>query len=247
MRREQVRMRSLAIGESDLIAYGHYGRPLLWFPSDMGRAADFESNGLLAAVSWLVDEGRVKIYCIDSYDRASWRNDELPLEQRAQAHQKFEDFVLSDVVPAIHADSGGPQDIMLGGCSFGAFHAANFALRRADVFPLAMCLSGVYDMSQIGWGERGDAFYFNNPMDYVANMGGDHLDWLRNRVSLLLVCGQGMWEDESASGALPSTIAFDRVLSEKGIRHETDLWGHDTPHDWPSWQRQLAHHLPRFC
>ncbi|MDP9209563.1 MAG: esterase, partial [Actinomycetota bacterium] len=26
----------------------------------------------------------------------------------------------------------------------------------------------------------------------------------------------------------------------------TDLWGHDVPHDWPSWRAQLAHHLPRF-
>ncbi len=26
-----------------------------------------------------------------------------------------------------------------------------------------------------GGGERGDAVYFNNPMDYVANVGGDHL------------------------------------------------------------------------
>ena len=25
-----------------------------------------------------------------------------------------------------------------------------------------------------------------------------------------------------------------------------DLWGHDVPHDWPSWRRQIAHHLPRF-
>lgn len=247
MRREHVRMQSLATGESDLLVYGDFGRPLLWFASDKGRAVDFEGNGLLDAVSGLVHAGRVKIYCIDSYDAESWRNDELPLEERARAHQRFEDYVLNDVVPAIHADSGGPQEVMLGGCSFGAFHAANFALRRPDLFPLALCLSGVYDMSHLGWGERGDAFYFNNPMDYVANMGGDHLNWLRNRVSLLLVCGQGMWEDESASGALPSTVAFDRVLSDKGIRHETDLWGHDTPHDWPSWQRQLAHHLPRFC
>ena len=35
------------------------------------------------------------------------------------------------------------------------------------------------------------------------------------------------------------------LLAEKGIPHELDLWGHDVPHDWPSWRRQLAHHLPR--
>jgi esterase/lipase superfamily enzyme len=36
-------------------------------------------------------------------------------------------------------------------------------------------------------------------------------------------------------------------LHAKGIRCEVDLWGYDVPHDWPSWRRQLAHHLPRFC
>ena len=57
-----------------------------------------------------------------------------------------------------------------------------------------------------GGGERGEAVYFNNPMDYVANTNGDHLDWLRSRASLLLVCGQGQWED--TTGALDSTRRF---------------------------------------
>ena len=39
------------------------------------------------------------------------------------------------------------------GCSLGAFHAANFALKRADLFPLAMCFSGNYDpASWHAWG-----------------------------------------------------------------------------------------------
>jgi len=37
------------------------------------------------------------------------------------------------------------------------------------------------------------------------------------------------------------------LLAAKGIPHELDLWGYDVPHDWPSWRRQFAHHLPRFC
>ncbi|MBA2313627.1 MAG: esterase, partial [Actinobacteria bacterium] len=139
----------------------------------------------------------------------------------------------------------GPQEIVVTGCSFGAFHAANFSLKRADLFPLALCQSGVYDMSDLAGGEQGNNFYFNNPMDYVANMHGDHLDWLRQRLSLVLVCGQGQWED--STGSLESTTRFGRVLADKELRHEVDLWGHDIPHDWPSWRNQLAHHLPRFC
>ena len=131
------------------------------------------------------------------------------------------------------------------GASFGASHAANVALKRADLFPLAICMSGVDDVSVVGWGERGDAVYFNNPSDYVANLEGDHLAWLRGQVSLVIVCGQGQWED--TTGSLESAKAFAGLLAGKEIRHELDLWGPDVPHDWPSWRNQLAHHLPRFC
>jgi esterase/lipase superfamily enzyme len=150
------------------------------------------------------------------------------------------------VVPFVRWDCGGASELITCGVSLGAYHAANFALKRADAFPLAICMSGNYDPSAWdGWGERGDATYFNNPIDYVAHLGGDHLDWLRDRVSLLLVCGQGQWED--TTGALESTRTLAGLLESKGIRCELDLWGHDVAHDWPSWRAQLAHHLPRFC
>jgi esterase/lipase superfamily enzyme len=169
----------------------------------------------------------------------------VSLEERARRHGAYEHWILDHVVPLVHAESGSGAEMLLTGTSMGAFHAANFALKRADLFPLAISMSGVYDVSQIGdWGERGDATYFNNPMDYVAHLGGDHLDWLRGRASLLLVCGQGQWED--TTGSLESTKAFAALLASKGIRHELDLWGHDVPHDWPSWRAQIAHHLPRF-
>jgi esterase/lipase superfamily enzyme len=151
--------------------------------------------------------------------------------------------VLTRLVPFVQTDSH-THELIATGTSFGAYHAANFCLKRADLFPLALCLSGVYDVSVQGGGERGDAVYFNNPMDYVGHLDGDHLDWLRGQASLLLVCGQGQWED--TTGALASTRRFGSLLAEKGIRHEVDLWGHDVPHDWPSWRRQIAHHLERF-
>jgi esterase/lipase superfamily enzyme len=238
--------RHLEIGGGHMVAYGHWGRPLLAFPSDQGLAADWESYGMVDAIRGLLDSGRVKLYCVTSYDSASWRDDSLSLEERARRHSVYERWIVDDVAPWIRADCGGAADLAVAGCSFGAYHAANFALRRADLFPLAICMSGVYDVSVVGgaW-ERGDAVYFQNPMDYVAHLHGDHLDWLRTRVSLLLVCGQGQWED--TTGALESTRRFAGLLGEMGIRHELDLWGHDVPHDWPSWRAQLAHHLPRFA
>jgi esterase/lipase superfamily enzyme len=233
-------------GAGTIIRYGHWGRPVLVFPAEQGRASDFETNGMLDAVGGLVEAGRVKIYCVDSHDSATWSNREIPVEERARRHGDYESWIIGDVLPWIYADCGGTLDVATLGCSLGAFHAANFALKRAGQFPLALCFSGNYDPSSWhGWGERGSAAYFNNPMDYVGHLHGEHLDWLRGRVSLLLVCGQGQWED--TTGALPSTRQLAAALASKGIAHELDLWGHDVPHDWPSWRAQLAHHLPRFC
>ena len=228
-----------------LLAYGYYGRPLLAFPSEQGPAWQYEERGMIAAIEPLLEAGRVKAYCVESYDSASWHAHDLPLEERARRHGVYEDWVVNRVVPWIHDDCAGATETIVTGCSFGAYHAANFALKRADLFPLALCQSGVYDVSVVGSGERGDAVYFSNPVDYVAHLDGDHLEWLRGRVSLLLVCGQGQWED--TTGALESTKQFAHLLGEKGIRVELDLWGHDVSHDWPSWRVQLAHHLPRFC
>ncbi|RSM74815.1 esterase [Kibdelosporangium aridum] len=200
---------------------------------------------MIDAVRPLLDEGRVKLYCVDSFDGASWSNRSIPLEDRARHHGTYEAWVLDHVVPMIHAHCGGPQEVATMGCSLGAFHAVLFALRRADLFPLALGLSGNYDASSWhGWGERGDAMYFANPVDFVPNLNGSHLDWLRSRLSILLVVGQGQWED--TTGSLPSTRHMADLLRAKGLRCELDVWGHDVPHDWPSWRSQIAHHLPRF-
>jgi esterase/lipase superfamily enzyme len=252
MERRHVELHAPAIGGAGvLLAYGQSGpatRPVLVFPTEGGNAWEYETSGMVDAVAGLVDAGRVKLFCVGSYDEASWSNAGAPLEERARAHGRYEAWILEQVVPWIHGDcGGGAPEIVTTGCSLGGYHAANFALKRADVFPLAVCLSGNYDPAtwRHAWGERGDETYFNSPIDYVANLDGDHLDWLRERVSLLLVCGQGRWED--TTGALESTLRLAERLRDKGIRHELDLWGHDVPHDWPSWRAQIAHHLPRFC
>jgi esterase/lipase superfamily enzyme len=244
LNRRHVELFSPAIGApGSVIAYGNWGRPLLAFPSQQGPAWQYEERGMVDALAGEIDGGRVKVYAVDSFDSESWYREDLPLEERARQHGRYEDWILNQVVPWIQADSH-THEIIVTGVSFGAYHAANFALRHAHAFPVAICQSGVYDVSVVAGGERGDAVYFNNPADYVRHLHGDHLDWLRSQVDLLLVAGQGQWED--TTGALDSTRAFAGLLGEKGIRHELDVWGHDSPHDWPAWRAQIAHHLPRF-
>jgi esterase/lipase superfamily enzyme len=236
--------RHIGTDGGNVLAYGHWGRPLLAFPSEQGHAAQYEEFGMVDAIAPLLEAGRVKLYCVDSYDGWTWQDDSIPLEERARRHGAYESWIVERVVPLIGEETGG-GDIAVTGVSFGAYHAANFTLKRADLFPLALCQSGVYDVARVGWGERGDAVYFNNPADYVPRLEGDHLRWLRSQASMLLVVGSGQWED--TTGARASTEAFAGQLAAKALRHELDVWGPEFPHDWPSWRAQLAHHLSRFC
>jgi esterase/lipase superfamily enzyme len=248
MRREHVELPVPGADASlGLIAYGHYGRPVIVFPSEAGRAWDFENNGMVDAVGDLLDAGRVKLYCVESLDGYSWSDTAVGIEERARRNAVYTDWLVNEAVPWIQRDTGGGGELIALGASLGAYHAVHLALQRADLVPLAIGLSGNYDVSTWrAWGDRGDATYFANPVDYVAHAEGDHLQWLREHVSILLVCGQGAWE-VNPTGALPSTRRMAELLQSKGIRCELDLWGYDVAHDWPWWQRQLAHHLPRFC
>ena len=79
MNREVAELWSDAIGGAGtVIRYGHWGRPALAFPSEQGKAWDFENNGMVGAVAGLIDAGRLKLYCVDSFDAASWSNAAIP-------------------------------------------------------------------------------------------------------------------------------------------------------------------------
>src|SRR5215203_4727972 len=126
-RRHHVEVPAPALGGTGtVIAYGHFGRPFLVFPSEQGRAWDFENNGM-------VDAGRCKLYCITSHDGASWSNRSLSMEDRAHQHADYEQWVVDSVLPFIWDDSGGWQEVATIGASMGAYHALTFALRRADL------------------------------------------------------------------------------------------------------------------
>ena len=52
MERHQVELDAPGLDRpGTVIRYGHYGRPVIVFPSEQGRAWDYESNGMVGAVS----------------------------------------------------------------------------------------------------------------------------------------------------------------------------------------------------
>lgn len=82
-----------------------------------------------------------------------------------------------------------------------------------------------------------DDIYFNNPVSYLSNMGGEQLARLQHDCTIKIVSGRGAYEAPHKSEQL------SRVLAAKGIPHELDLWGYDVNHDWPWWRRMLPHYV----
>ena len=222
--------------------YGHFGAPLLVFPSASGMAHEWERHGMLEALAGLIDGGRIKVYCVESNVAEAWTRRESDPAWRIQKHLAYERFVVEELVPQIQADCKSHSiPLAVAGCSLGGYYAANFALKFPELFRYALCMSSRYDVSEFTGGLDSQDVYFNNPMAYVPNLHGEVLESVRNHTHLALVCGQGQWED----GNHQETRRFADLLAGKGISHECDLWGLDVAHNWDWWRRQALHHLSR--
>ncbi len=88
-----------------VLAFGHYGAPLVAFPPRGGQFFDFEANGMIAAVTPLIEAGKLKVYCPESLDLESWLSHGDPHE-RALQHGAYEDFVVQTLLGAVCADCG---------------------------------------------------------------------------------------------------------------------------------------------
>lgn len=242
MKRRFETFYSPAIGrDMQLLAFGHYGSPVIAFPSGGGQFYDFENNDMIAAIAPLINDGKIKVYCPESIDQETWLNHEIDPHWRGVRYGAYIDYLLNQLVPAIQADChDASARIALVGCSLGAYHAANLALKFPDVFHYALCMSGRYDLEKIiGFPNHSPEIYFNNPISYTYLLDGYELDRVRHQTHLALVCGQGAWEDK----CLAETHQLADNLARKGISHERDIWGTDVEHHWYWWRRQIRYHL----
>ena len=53
--------REVSIDGGTVLAYGHWGRPVLAFPSEQGQSWQYEERGMVEAIAPLIDAGRVKL------------------------------------------------------------------------------------------------------------------------------------------------------------------------------------------
>jgi esterase/lipase superfamily enzyme len=125
------------------------------------------------------------------------------------------------------------------GASLGAYHAANTLFKHPDIVKRCFALSGVYDMKRFMGGAYDDNFYFNNPVDYLANASDPEVLGRLATCDIHIATGTGPWEHSGESYRL------SQVLASRGIHHHLDDWGPLGGHDWPYWKHQMREYLSK--
>lgn len=225
-----------------LVRWGHYGKPVLFFPTAGGEAEECERRDVIGCLEPLIVPGRIKVFSLDSIAGAAWLSGRHHPLHCAWLQNQFDACVYHEVVPAIRADCRSSDiEIVTAGASIGAFNAVASICRHPDVFSRALGMSGTYDLE--GWlgGHWGQDFYYSSPLHYLPGLGeGEQLGRLRQRF-IVLATGQGRWENPEESWRLAG------VLGAQGVPNRVDAWGHEWDHDWPTWRAMLPKYLAELA
>lgn len=228
--------------EMPLVAYGHAGHPLLMFPTAAADYLEYERFHLVDSIRPFIDRGQIRAYSINSVNRYSLLNDQMPPHLKAKLLSQYDRYITDEVLPLIRKDTGHQEARPLTtGASLGAFLAANTYFRHPDLFRGVIAMSGSYDVRSYLHGYYDDNVYFNNPVDYLSSLNDGHfLPLLQGADAIFIMSGQGAYEAPERSRQ------FSEILHSKGIPHTLDLWGQDVNHDWPWWRQMLPHCLGKL-
>ena len=223
--------------------YGHYGMPIIAFPCQDKQSDDFSNNGMIDVLSSFIEEGKIKLFCLDSND---FETVSSPFWDKATAGFKLEmyhQYIINEVLPFIYDKQGGKCEPFLIGMSMGGSHAGNNFFRRPELFSGFLSLSGKFDIASFFSGYMDNNIYNNSPVNYLKNMPNDHyyLDIYRTK-TMIVVVGKGAWEHL----VIDSNYELKSIAEEKGIPIEFNFWDENSVHDWSSWKYQMPYFLNKI-
>lgn len=227
--------------EMELLIFGHAGAKVLFFPTRMGRFYDYENWGIISKMENKISNGELQVFCLDSVDLESFYDSYKDPGNRIYRHVQYEKYVLNEVLPLANLINSDPS-IIAAGCSLGAYHAVNVAMRHPDLFCKVVGMSGRYDLTQSqGYyqdllsGFHNDFVYFNMPNQYLKNIEDPQLLAQIKHMDIVLAIGK---EDNF----LESNYKLSSILKEKKIPHQLFQWD-DEAHRAKYWRKMVEIYL----
>jgi esterase/lipase superfamily enzyme len=220
----------------ELLLFGTGGRPVLAFPTSMGRYYQNEDFSLIGTLADRIDAGQVQIVCVDSVDMESWYDRSRPARARGERHKEYEQYLITEVIPFLaERNPRAREDLNVTGASFGAYHAINFAFRHPDLVKRVLAMSGAFSLHFLVSTEYDQEVYFNSPIDYLPNLNDDwYLSRMRQQDIILAVGSEDICR--------ASTEQLSQVLWNKAVPNNLDVWD-GAWHDWPWWKLMVRKYL----
>lgn len=216
--------------------FGTRGAPVVVFPTTLGSHWEFIDRNMVDPIAWKIEQGLIQLFCVDSYNNESWYNDHIPPSEKVRRHVLYEEYLIHEFLPYVRHKTGTDFLILIG-CSFGGYHAVNFALKHPEMVNRAIGLSGSYTIEGFLDGYYDDLCYYNNPVHFVRNLSDPfYLNQYNTRTALTLVTSD-------LDPCLQRNEYMHQVLLDKGIRHQYYYWDNGVGHDWPYWQRMISHYI----
>jgi esterase/lipase superfamily enzyme len=202
---------------------------------------EYERFYLVDAIKPFIERGLIRAYSINSVNRYSLLNEEMPAKLKAELLTRYDRYIVDEVLPLIRRENGEDARPITTGASLGALLSANEYFKHPDLFGGVIAMSGSYDIRSYLEGYYDDNVFFNNPVDYLSGLNDDYfLPLLRQANAIYILSGQGSYEDPKRSQQLSD------ILKSKAIPHSLELWGQDVNHDWPWWRKMLPHVLGKI-
>src|ERR1700746_157110 len=117
--------------DMEALVFGHAGMPLMVFPTSMGRFFEYEDRGVIGVLAPQIERGELQVFCPDSVDTESWYNKGVHPRVRVLRHLQYERYILHEFLHFLRWKNQSGQ-LAVTGCSFGGYHAVNFALKHTD-------------------------------------------------------------------------------------------------------------------
>ena len=234
MKEEHVKWHSDAINrEFEMITFGHAGRPLIIYPTSMGSYYQNRDFKLIDSIEWFIKNGLVKVYCPDSIDNDSFYNTKIHPAHRIANHNLYDSLIMEEVVGRASHETGHHKVIMAG-CSFGGYHAINFAFRHPERTSHVFSMGGAFDIKNHMDGFYDDTVFYNNPVDFLPGLHNEHL----YRMGIVIGAGEHDF-------CLPQNHRLAEIMSRKGMNYWLDVRANEV-HDWPAWRKMLPDYLGKM-
>ena len=241
MKYEEVCWYSERLGRDMRIKiYGHYGPAFIAFPCQDKQSDDFYNNGMIDVLAEFIEQGRMKLFCLDSNDEETVSSTSWDKALAGYCLEMYHQYLVNEVLPFVYNKQGGYCEPFLIGMSMGGSHAANNFFRRPELFSGFLSLSGKFDIASFFDGYMNEDIYNNSPVHYLRNMPSDH-PWISiyNQKQMIAVVGKGAFEYL----VLDTNYEMAEIAKEKGINIDFNFWDENSVHDWSSWLYQMPYFL----